>query len=190
MCSLPTHGVTAVPEDSRWTWPPAPGGRPAGPVCPVHSGLWGAGGWGGKHCALPAACAEGEGVRCQYPGGPGALEPGLQFSSGEGRCYGHPQAHPSPKADPAQKVLERLTPWLLQDPTPGQEKRPGLRDVGLGALVPLCLHHCAARPGLGLPCLPLAGPAPLQHGDAGPITSCCPVLHGLLEDSECSLHPT
>lgn len=153
MCSLPTHGVTAVPEDSRWTWPPAPGGRPAGPVCPVHSGLWGAGGWGGKHCALPAACAEGEGVRCQYPGGPGALEPGLQFSSGEGRCYGHPQARPSPKADPAQKVLERLTPWLLQDPTPGQERRPGLRDVDLGALAPLCVQPLRGLSGPG-PALP------------------------------------
>ena len=55
---------------------------------------------------------------------------------------------------------------------------------------PCACSHCAACPGLGLPCLPLAGPAPLQRGDAGPFTSCCPVPHGLLEDSECSLHPT
>ena len=98
---------------------------------------------------------------------------------------------PLPKGRPSQKVLERLTPWLLQDPTPGQERRPGLRDVGLGALAPLWAQPLrAARPGLGLPCLHLPGPALSQRGDAGPFTSCCLVQHGLLEDSECSLHPT
>lgn len=159
--------------------------------------------------ALPAACAEGEGVRCQHPGGPGALEPGLQFSSGEGWCHAHPQSPPLLKGRPSPESTGKArggsvpTTTLLQDLTPGGRRvaRPqGCRPRGISTPVRAATARGACQN--QRVCLPLRGVCARSTGD----TQWCwslPVMppgaartdfhqeknEGLLEDSECSLPP-
>lgn len=169
VCSLPTHGVTAVPEDSRWPWPPAPGGGPAVHACPMHSDLWGAGGW----VASTVLCLQlVQKVKVSDASIQEVLEPlNLDFSSPLEKVGATLTPRPSPPQRPTQprkywKGKGRLCSQpLLQDLTPGQERWPSLRDAGLGALAPLCvppLHKGPSRPGSALPAPPR--PALLQRG--------------------------
>lgn len=142
-------------------------GGPAVHACPMHSDL--GLGVGGKHCALPAACAEGEGVRCQHPGGPGAPE--LDCLLWRRLVPRSPQALPLLKGRlQPRKYWKRqgaaLFTTALQDLTPGQERWPGLRDAGPGISTPVQVPplHAGACPGRGLPCLPSPRSALSQHG--------------------------
>ena len=160
MCSLPTREVAAVPEGS---WGQACWAR-------LSRALWSLGGWG----ELPGTvlCLQlVKKVKVSDASIQEVLEPlNLDFSSPleKGSATVTPQTLPSSKADPAWEVLERqgaalLTPWLLQDLSPGQERRPGLRDMGLGASACVCGHCMWARPLRAWVCLACPSRALLSH---------------------------